>query len=94
VNSQTLRTRQEARAWFDAQGLTVSAWARTKGFAAEQVYAVLAGRARGKRGECHRIAIELGIKARPSCEPLALEIADAGGLKPLMTQYGETNVGT
>jgi gp16 family phage-associated protein len=94
VNSQNLRTREEVRAWFDAQGLTVSAWARTKGFAVEQVYAVLAGRARGKRGECHRIAIELGIKARPNGEPLAPEIADAGGRKPLRAKCRETSVGT
>jgi gp16 family phage-associated protein len=50
-------------AFYDA-GISVSDWARDHGFRPENVYAVLAGRAKGRRGESHRIAQALGLKAK------------------------------
>jgi gp16 family phage-associated protein len=60
------RTREEVLAAFEAQGLSVTEWAAAHGFRREDVYAVLGGRTRGRRGEAHRIAVALGIK--PSVE--------------------------
>lgn len=53
----------EIRGAFADAGLTVSQWADAHGFRRENVYAVLAGRAKGRRGEAHRIAQALGLKA-------------------------------
>ena len=52
----------EAKALFDAAGIPISDWAAANGFARENVYAVLDGRLKGKRGEAHRIAVALGLK--------------------------------
>lgn len=60
------RSLPEVRAWFVAHGLTVREWAKQFGFTPEQVYAVLSGRARGRHGAAHEIAIALGLKARPT----------------------------
>jgi gp16 family phage-associated protein len=65
---ETTRSVQEAKAWFVSHGLTVRSWAKANGFAAEQVYSVLSGRARGRHGAAHAIAIALGIKACPSAD--------------------------
>lgn len=54
----------EVREWFEAEGIVVSNWAAENGFAAAHVYAVLAGRSRGRRGHAHQIAVALGLKNR------------------------------
>lgn len=56
------RTLQEVRRAFEEHGLTVAEWAQAKGFKQDMVYAVLLGRARGLRGEAHKIALALGLK--------------------------------
>jgi gp16 family phage-associated protein len=61
--SHHLRSRQQARRWFEAEGISVSDWAKANGFRRDVVYAVLAGRTRGRRGAAHRVAVALGIKA-------------------------------
>lgn len=61
-----LRKLADVREAFVNSGLAVSDWAATNGFRREDVYAVLAGRTRGRRGEAHRIAQALGLKARVS----------------------------
>lgn len=48
---------------FYAQGKTVTDWAREHGFDVHLVYGVLNGRLRARRGESHRIAVALGLKA-------------------------------
>lgn len=58
----------ELREWFEANGLSVSAWAKARGFAPETVYALLAGRTRGRRGEAHAAAVALGLKALPRAD--------------------------
>ena len=73
-----IQTREDIRKAFDAAGLTVSGWADTKGFRRESVYAVLAGRTKGRRGEAHRIAQALGLKAEPSSRVVRLLCEQAG----------------
>lgn len=47
---------------FARRGLSVSAWARAHGYSCQLVYQVLAGRKRCVRGQCHEIAVRLGLK--------------------------------
>jgi gp16 family phage-associated protein len=63
--SLQLRTPQEVLGEFRARGETVTAWARQHGFQRQSVYGVLTGRIKGFRGEAHRVAVALGIKASP-----------------------------
>jgi gp16 family phage-associated protein len=55
----------EARQALRANGRSVAEWARHNGFPAALVYAVLGGRRKCLRGESHRIAVALGLKALP-----------------------------
>ena len=59
---RSLRTREQARQWFEISGLKVSDWAKEHGFPAAAVYALLAGRTRGRHGESHRAAVALRLK--------------------------------
>lgn len=60
---------------FVERGETVADWARAHGFEPPQVYAVLAGRNKGRFGRGHQIAVALGLKAesakhqQPSVKP-------------------------
>ncbi len=58
------RTVEEARAWFEGTGQTVTQWAEDHGFSASVVYALLSGRTRGRRGDAHRAAVALGLKPK------------------------------
>lgn len=60
-----LRSAKEVQLAFRARGETVSGWAERHGFPKHCVYGVLSGRIKGDRGEGHRVAIALGIKAHP-----------------------------
>jgi len=53
----------EVRRWFFDEGLTVVDWAHRHGFPPAAVYALLAGRTRGCRGQAHRAAVALGLKS-------------------------------
>jgi gp16 family phage-associated protein len=53
---------------FYLRGESVAEWARSRGFDERNVYSVLSGRSRASRGQCHLIAIELGLKPRVSDE--------------------------
>lgn len=66
IVSTKVRTLEQARHWFEAEGVTVSDWAKENGFPREVVYAVLAGRTRGRRGCAHEVAVALGIKPAPT----------------------------
>ncbi len=55
---------EKARAEFFLSGQTVADWAREHQFRQDLVYAVLSGRSKATRGESHRIAVKLGLKAR------------------------------
>lgn len=57
-------TREQVRAWFEEEGITVSEWARQHGFGRAEVYALLLGRTRGRRGKSHQVALALGLKRK------------------------------
>jgi gp16 family phage-associated protein len=58
------RTPADARAWFSAHGISISAWAIGAGVSPSLVYDILAGRHANKcfRGKSHRVAVLLGLK--------------------------------
>ena len=58
----------DVRAAFESNGISVAEWSRENGFQSALVYRVLNGDAKCRRGETHKIAIALGIKAPASQE--------------------------
>lgn len=64
-----VRTHAEAQQWFVDKGIAVSDWAISQGFTPALVYAVLHGRRKCLRGQSHRIAVALGLKAPPEANP-------------------------
>lgn len=69
LKSACQRSPTEAQQWFVDQGLAVSDWAISRGFNPALVYAVLHGRRKCLRGQSHRIAVALGLKAMPEGAP-------------------------
>lgn len=59
-------SREEVRESFIANGQTVVDWALERGFKPAEVYSVLGGKNRGRRGRGHDIAVALGLKAKPA----------------------------
>ncbi|MCT6721159.1 DNA-binding protein [Acidovorax sp. K2F] len=47
---------------FRQRGITVSEWARERGFSTDLVYAILRGKRKCVRGASYQIAKELGLK--------------------------------
>lgn len=58
----TRKTPKQIRKEFSSQGASISEWAVENGFNPSQVFNVLAGRNKGRRGKSHRIAVLLGMK--------------------------------
>ncbi|GJN53071.1 hypothetical protein TUM20286_28230 [Pseudomonas tohonis] len=56
------RTPAQAKAWLEAQGITVKDFAERNGLDQSTTYQVLAGKKKGRRGEAHKAAVALGIK--------------------------------
>jgi gp16 family phage-associated protein len=56
------QTPPDIKRWFYDRGLTVTDWAKDNGFPRAVVYAALAGRTRGFRGQAHAAAVALGLK--------------------------------
>lgn len=50
----------------EEHGVSIAEWARSNGFKYRTVIAVLHGELKGKRGISHRIAVALGLKAKPT----------------------------
>lgn len=57
-----LKTPYEVQQQLLRTGVTVSEWARQHGFKPNLVFEVLAGRAKARYGQSHRIAVLLGLK--------------------------------
>ena len=55
----------QVKARFAEEGVSVAEWAKAHGFNRTAVYRVLSGKVKGTRGESHRIAVALGLKAEP-----------------------------
>ena len=66
LKTSDLDDRLRARNAFRERGERISEWALTRGFNKHLVYSVLNGRTKGDCGQAHLIAVELGLKARPS----------------------------
>lgn len=64
LTRDTVVTPQEAYQRFLADGESIAAWAVKNGFNPSLVYLVLLGKRKCLRGQSHKIAIRLGIKAR------------------------------
>jgi len=58
--------RTEVKERFEANGETISDWAKRHGYKPRTVYAVLSGQLKAKRGKAHQIAVALGLKAQPN----------------------------
>jgi gp16 family phage-associated protein len=58
-----LKTPDQARAEFERKGLSISAWARAHKVGRSLVYEVLKGRKKCLRGDSHKVAVLLGMKA-------------------------------
>jgi len=54
---------------FQAEGVAISTWAEANGYSRHQVYCVINGQFKGRRGTSHEIALKLGMKL--SAEQLA-----------------------
>jgi gp16 family phage-associated protein len=80
LTMRALRTRQQAKQWFEVSGLKVSDWAKAHGLPAAVVYALLSGRTRGRYGDAHRAAVALKLK--PAIAELEAESAGAPLLHP------------
>jgi gp16 family phage-associated protein len=57
-----LRTKEDILQEFASRGLSISAWARAEGYSSQLVYQVLSGKKSCLRGQCHEIAVRLGLK--------------------------------
>lgn len=59
------KTAIEVKADLQAQGKSIPEWAEAHGFPVRAVRAVLYGHNKGYRGQAHKIAVDLGLKAKP-----------------------------
>lgn len=62
TRKRTVKTPEMVRAEFLRSGQSFAEWARQHGFSRHLVCMVLAGRAQGRRGKSHQIAVLLGLK--------------------------------
>lgn len=60
------KTPEQVKYEFEQNGQPVSSWAIENGYEPQEVYKVLNGQAKCKRGKAHEIAVKLGIKAQPN----------------------------
>lgn len=58
----SLKTREEVKADFTRNGISIGSWAKANGFKREDVYAVLNGVNKAKYGRAHAIAVALRLK--------------------------------
>lgn len=56
---------EQVKAEFHACGITISGWARDRGYTPREVSLVLNGVIKGRYGKAHEIAVSLGIKPNP-----------------------------
>lgn len=60
------QTKRTANAWFARHGICKTHWAQANGFDRMTIVDLLLARRKGLRGEGHRAAVALGLKANPS----------------------------
>ena len=57
-----IKSIQQVREEFSANGISIAEWARDNHFSPDLVYRLLKNNRVPKRGESHKIAVKLGIK--------------------------------
>ena len=68
MSRKTPLTPNQVRQRLRARGVTITAWARERGYDREAVYRVLNGKDKAHYGRAHEIAVALGLKV-PDDEP-------------------------
>ncbi|MCC7632563.1 DNA-binding protein [Stenotrophomonas rhizophila] len=63
MSKPSLKTAPEVREELDRQGISIAEFARMHKLDKRATWLVLSGRNKGRRGEAHRAAVVLGIKA-------------------------------
>lgn len=63
--SPRLRTPAQVRKWIEVNGINITDWCRQNHFSRHTVADLLRGKRKGHRGEAHRAAVALGMKADP-----------------------------
>ncbi len=58
-----IRSPQECRSLIEGSGISIAEWARENRFSCALVYQVLEGKRRCLRGQSHKIAVALSLKA-------------------------------
>lgn len=79
-----VRTVDEVRAEFDRRGVTFKHWALAHGFEPSEVYSMLNGRMRGRRGRAHQLAVALGLKVGLEDDSPTPKIAPSRGQEHAM----------
>lgn len=77
----SLRTPQQCRSLMENSGISIAEWARKNRFSCGLVYQVLEGKRRCLRGQSHRIAVALGLKAGQLTDVETLSQILAGSLQ-------------
>lgn len=63
MSKPVLKTVQQVREDLDRQGISIAEFARTHDLDLRAVYLVLSGRNKGRRGDAHKAAVVMGVKA-------------------------------
>lgn len=61
-----LKTPQQARQWFRANGISISQWCRDNKVSRHTVNDLLRGKQQGHYGNAHRVAVLLRLKQEPA----------------------------
>ncbi len=62
----------DVRRRFIAEGISINAWAKARGYKPRTVYAILQGQIECRHGISHEIAVDLGLKVAPAQHLLKL----------------------
>lgn len=63
ASASTVLTPEQVKAQFAREGKTFSDWAEERGYNKFDVYKVINGQTKARRGKAHDIAVDLGLKA-------------------------------
>ncbi|GAB1388967.1 hypothetical protein MASR1M6_11480 [Rubrivivax sp.] len=74
LTKTTTKTPEQVRAEFTAAGIPVAEWCRAHGIDRNVVVDLLRGRTQGLRGEAHRAAVALGLKAGVVVDPRRFKV--------------------
>lgn len=64
MKADFIKTPDQIKREFYAQGLTIKDWAEAHGYKPVQVYRVMRGENKALYGEGHKIAVKIGLKSQ------------------------------